>query len=179
MIAHLTSLSSKNRFTIQSPVSASYMYFFGVPWHRSSDDLPHSITLFYRGCPLPIFEEQGLLLQQPKAKTDKCNVLSPELKILDRQDTRHPKEASRQTLMVTHESGSQDPTKCLCDRKKQALGGKDEHLIQSMTTALKGRIKFTYIRSSPCKNLTLRFFFRQTPTDFIFSANFTICPKYS
>lgn len=36
-----------------------------------------------------------------------------------------------------------------------------------------------YIMSSPCKNLTLRFLFRQMPIDFIFSANFMVWPKDS
>ena len=35
------------------------------------------------------------------------------------------------------------------------------------------------VQTSPCKSLILKFLFRQTPIDFIFSANFMIWPKDS
>lgn len=51
--------------------------------------------------------------------------------------------------------------------KKESSRGKKEHVVQSITTALKRRVKFERIMSSPCKNLILRFLLKQMPMDFI------------
>lgn len=55
----------------------------------------------------------------------------------------------------------------MIEKKKKAVGGKNEHVVQSITTALKRRVKFERVMSSPCKNLILRFLLKQTPMDFI------------
>lgn len=69
--------------------------------------------------------------------------------------------------MVIYERAVRIKIKAFTMETRKLCIGKNENLLQSMTTCLKRRAELKYTVSSSCKSLTLRILFRQMLMDFI------------